>query len=327
LKIQECPSKSSAIPSKLRPGIALTIVLIVVSSPIVILVNPTLVAASSSSSKSTDPTSFSVPSTIIRSDGANGGSDFTTQAALSSVTAKQSNNIVNTRSYYDITFTTGSGGSIKDIIIDFPAGTVIGVSGLLVERQGIGPGTATKTGPLQITYTVTNPVNIPPGTIIRLELSTIDNPPDAGASYKVSVTTKRPVGTTIDGPTPSTAYKIKQIGTNDIADLAITTSKLATFSVTNSKVFPDSFTLPVAQRPGPIVNMPPNSISTAQASCLFGETLVGGGSSLVSADEARDYRFTREFSPTFNVWQVEGANAASGAMTFQAVALCAQPFP
>jgi Matrixin len=149
------------------------------------------------------------------------------QGEIVSPTAKQSNNIVNTRSYYDITFTTGSGGSIKEIIIDFPSGTAIGVTGLLVESEGIGPGTATKTGPLQITYTVTAPVNIPPGTTIRLELSTIDNPPNTGASYKVTVTTKRPAGTTIDGPTQSTAYKIKQIGTNDITDNSITSSKPA----------------------------------------------------------------------------------------------------
>jgi hypothetical protein len=206
-------------------GLSLVIAVVVISSSIVMLVNPVLGAASTPP-QSTDPTSFSVPSTIVQ-DGGGGGSDFTTQAALSSVTAKQSNNIVNTRSYYDITFTTGSGGSIKDIIIDFPSGTLIGVSGLLVEREGIGAGTAAKTGPLQITYTVTNPVNIPPGTTIRLELSTIDNPPDAGASYQIKVTTKRPAGTTIDGPTFSTAYKIKQVGTGDIADGAITSTKPA----------------------------------------------------------------------------------------------------
>jgi hypothetical protein len=188
----------------------------VISSPVVILPSSTSVAAS------TDSNNILAPSTLSQDGGGTGvtneGSDFTTQAALSSVTAKQSNNIVNTRSYYDITFTTASGGSIKDIIIDFPSGTGIGVSGLLVERQGIGAGTAAKTGPLQITYTVTNPVNIPPGTTIRLELSTIDNPPNAGASYQVKVTTKRPAGTTIDGPTLSTAYKIKAIEGEDVAE-------------------------------------------------------------------------------------------------------------
>jgi hypothetical protein len=223
LKLVERPS--SSIGSRLRPSIALTIVLMVISSPVVILPSSTSVAAS------TDSNNILAPSTLSQDGGGTGvtneGSDFTTQAALSSVTAKQSNNIVNTRSYYDITFTTASGGSIKDIIIDFPSGTGIGVSGLLVERQGIGAGTAAKTGPLQITYTVTAPVNIPPGTTIRLELSTIDNPPNTGASYKVTVTTKRPAGTTIDGPTQSTAYKIKQIGTNDITDNSITSSKPA----------------------------------------------------------------------------------------------------
>jgi hypothetical protein len=215
------------------------VALIVISSLTVMLINPSLIAAQSSGYDY----SAIAPSTLSQ-DGGTGvinqdeGSEFTTQAALSSVTAKQSNNIVNTRSYYDITFTTGSGGSIKDIIIDFPAGTLIGVSGLLVEREGIGPGTAAKTGPLQITYTVTNPVNIPPGTMIRLELSTIDNPSSPGASYQIKVTTKRPAGTTIDGPTLSVAYKIKAVEEDDIANGAVTNSKIANDAVSTRNVSP-----------------------------------------------------------------------------------------
>jgi hypothetical protein len=208
--------------SGIKLSLSFTITVLIMTSFMVMLVNPAL--GGNSTPQTTDPTSFSVPSTKSQS-GKEG--EFATLAAISSITAKQSNNIVNTRTYYDVTFTTASGGSIKDIIIDFPSGTGIGVSGLLVERQGIGVGTAAKTGPLQITYTVTDPIFIPAGTMIRLELSSIDNPPNAGASYKVTVTTKRPAGTTIDGPTPSATYKIKQIGTNDITDNSITSSKPA----------------------------------------------------------------------------------------------------
>jgi hypothetical protein len=115
LKVKEYTS--SSIGSRLRPSIGLTIVLMVISSPVVILPSSTSVAAS------TESNNILAPSTLSQDGGGTGvtneGSDFTTQAALSSVTAKQSNNIVNTRSYYDSTFTTGSGGFIKDLVIDF----------------------------------------------------------------------------------------------------------------------------------------------------------------------------------------------------------------
>ena len=46
-------------------------------------------------------------------------------------------------------------------------------------------------------------------------------------SYQVIVTTRNAANGIIDGPTQSTAYTIKQIGTNVIADNAITTDKIA----------------------------------------------------------------------------------------------------
>jgi hypothetical protein len=215
-----------------RVATAFIFVVMVMSSPVFMLPYQAPVSAASIDrvdssgyhstpiiSENISPASTSATSTTSTpSTSEQHSNSFTTQGALNSVTAKQSNNIVNTRAYYDITFTTASGGSISRIIIDFPVGTLIGVSGLLVEREGIGAGTAAKTGPLQITYIVIDPVFIPPGTTIRLELSTIDNPPDAGASYKVTVTTKRPAGTTIDGPTQSTAYKIKSIEGEDVSE-------------------------------------------------------------------------------------------------------------
>jgi hypothetical protein len=217
---------------------AITFIIIaslIVSSPIFMLVNPAQAVTTTDGRSSdyhsiprlveTDSSQTNTGPTALSLDG--GGNEFTTQAALSSVTVKPSNNIVNTRAFYDITFTTSSSGSIHKIIIDFPTGTGIGVDNLLVDTSGIGPGTAAKTGPLQITYTVANPTLIPPGRTIKLELSTIENPPNPGPSKEIMVTTKRPAGTTIDGPTQSADYRIKQIGTTDIADGAITGGKMA----------------------------------------------------------------------------------------------------
>ena len=168
--------------------------------------------------KAADPT----PSTIGLD-----GSDFTTQAALTGVSARQTNNIVGVQSYYDVVFTTTTTGTIKFIDIAFPAGTVIGASPLLVEREGIGTGTAAKTSATVIRYTVDNAVSVPAGTQIRLEFFNVVNPNVPSGGYKVTVTTLDAGGTTIDGPTLSNSLNMKQIGTDQIADSAVTSGKIA----------------------------------------------------------------------------------------------------
>jgi hypothetical protein len=203
----------------LKLGLTLTITLMVISSPIFMLMNPAS-AAGSSPSYSTDG-SPSAPSTIGQD-----GSDFTTQAALSSLTARPTNNIVNTNSFYDVVFLAATSGTIKTIQVTFPAGTTIPAGAFFNEAEGIGPGTASKSGQT-ITYTVTNAVNVPAGTKIRLEFANINNPLNPSASYKVTVTTRNAANAIIDGPTQSTAYTMKQIGVNAIADNSITSTKPA----------------------------------------------------------------------------------------------------
>ncbi len=94
------------------------------------LVNPV-------SAASTTDGSTSVPSTISQD-----GSDFSTQAAISSLSARPTNNIVNTNSFYDVVFLTATAGAIKTIQVTFPAGTTIPSSAFFNEAEGIGPGTA-----------------------------------------------------------------------------------------------------------------------------------------------------------------------------------------
>jgi hypothetical protein len=209
-----------------RLVLALGILLIVVSSPIFMLVNPGLLAAS----QSTNPTNtITSPSTIGQD-----GSDFTTQAALSSLSARPTNNIVNTNSFYDVVFLTATAGAIKTIQVTFPAGTTIPSGAFFNEAEGIGPGTASKSGQT-ITYTLTNAVNVPAGTKIRLEFANINNPLNPSASYQVTVTTRNAANTPIDGPTPSTAYTMKQIGANAIANNAVTTPKISDGAITSTK--------------------------------------------------------------------------------------------
>ena len=199
--------------------------LTVVSSPLAVVINPALAITASPSPLPTMSTIQSAPSTIGQD-----GSDFTTQAALSSLTAGPTNNIVNTNSFYDVVFLTATSGAIKTIQVTFPAGTRIPAGALFNEAEGIGPGTASKSGQT-ITYTVTNAVNVPVGTKIRLEFANINNPIQVSASYAVTVTTRNAANAIIDGPSQSTAYTIKQIGVNAIADNAITDAKLALDSV------------------------------------------------------------------------------------------------
>jgi hypothetical protein len=204
----------------LRLGFPFIITFLVISSPIVMFINPVFVAASTSSDGSA-----SAPSTISQD-----GSDFRAQAALSGVAARQTNDIVNTNAYYDIIFNTATTAAIKEIRVTFPAGTDVSIA-RLVEAEGIGKGVV---GPGTISgqtvrYVVpaAGVTTIPAGTQIRIELSNIVNPSSPGNGFTVTVETRGTTNNIIDGPTQSFAYPIKQIGTGQIADNAVTGNKIA----------------------------------------------------------------------------------------------------
>jgi hypothetical protein len=194
---------------------------------------------SSSSASPTTPTT-AAPSSIVSTSTAKDNNDFTTQAALHGVWARQTNNIVGVQSYYDVTFVTSTTGTIKFIDITFPPGTLIGAPPRLVEREGIGHGNAVKESSTKISYTVLNPISIPEGTKIRLEFFNLVNPTVPSTGYKVAVATKDAGGSVIDGPTASNGFSMKQIGTGQIADGAVTTAKIDDDAVTDAKLSLDS---------------------------------------------------------------------------------------
>jgi hypothetical protein len=97
--------------SGLRLSLALIIALMVISSPSIII-DSALATASSAIPLPIINTIPSAPSTISQ-DGR--GGDFTTQGALSSLSARPTNNIVNTNSFYDVVFLTATAGAIKAI--------------------------------------------------------------------------------------------------------------------------------------------------------------------------------------------------------------------
>ena len=64
---------------------------------------------------------------------------------MSRTRASQTNNLVNSKAYYDTSFRTSTAGVIKTVEIDFPPGTYVGAA-TLVELVGLGPGTVASSG-------------------------------------------------------------------------------------------------------------------------------------------------------------------------------------
>jgi hypothetical protein len=299
----------------------------VISSPIFLPINPAQVSAvttnggDSSGYHSTpsipETTSLPPPATPINTarPALTQEGDFSTQAALSLTRASQTNNFVNSKAYYDISFRTATAGAIKKVVMDFPVGTSVG-SALVVEAVGIGPGTLAASAGEVLTYTVTNAVNIPVNTIIRIQMSNINNPPNPSNSLTVIITTRDPADAIIDGPTNTLAYNLKQIVTTDISNGA----------VTNAKIANNALSLEAIERPGPNTDIPPGMIIEATASCNLGEELVGGGNDM-GADFAFDIRYAdgQEVGP--GEWRVRVGNAGTGNMDVIPLAYCVPPFP
>jgi hypothetical protein len=163
---------------------------------------------------------------------AQGQDVITAQGAASSLQVRQTNNIVNTQAYYDVKFTTSTTGTIKTIEMIFPPGTYLGAARAL-EVEGIGEGKPKLISGSTLVYEVNDPVSIPAGTEIRLEFMNINNPPTASNTHTVTVTTRDSSSIIIDGPTVSPVYVMKQIGTDDIANGAITVSKISSSFMTS----------------------------------------------------------------------------------------------
>jgi hypothetical protein len=230
-----------------RIVIASVIAVMVLSSPSFVVINPVQVFAADNTNRIDSSGYHSTPSipaatgstspTPMVPAAANQGNDgdFSTQAALSLTRAAQTNNFVASKAYYDISFRTASAGAIKTITMDFPTGTSVG-SALIVEAVGIGAGTLSASAGEVLTYTVTNAVNVPALTNIRIQISNINNPPTPSGTFTVSLTTRNAANAVIDGPTPTSAYNMVQVGNSQIAPGAVTTTKIATGAVTTGDI-------------------------------------------------------------------------------------------
>src|SRR4029078_5821059 len=137
-----------------------------------------------------------------------------------SVNVVPSSNLVTTRSTYNIFFTTATAGTIKSIEMNFGSDFNIASATRLIESSGIGSGTLSVSGSI-LKYSVSNPVSIPSGTAIRLEIGRIVAN-TVGGALKIILTTKNSLGGIIDGPTISTGFPIFDIDTKAISDNSIT---------------------------------------------------------------------------------------------------------
>jgi len=161
---------------------------------------------------------------------------------LTNVSILPTSNMVNERATYDIFFKTATTGTIKTIHMTFPTGFDVSSATKLIERSGIGAGILSAPSSTTLIYTVNSPVIVPAGTTIRLEIGRIVNSNTAG-NFKVSIATERTTTPIIiDGPTLSTFFPIKDIGTNDIGANSVTSSKIADNSIIGDDIS-TSFTI------------------------------------------------------------------------------------
>jgi hypothetical protein len=143
-------------------------------------------------------------------------------APLTNVNIVPSNNIVNTRTTYDIIFNTATTGTIKTIEMNFPSSFDVqftfGPNPKLIDKIGIGSGSLSNGGSsTKLVYTVNSPVSVSAGTRIRLEIGRIDNSQLTTSNFhQVTITTKNTGGNTIDGPTLSDTFIMKGIEGRDI---------------------------------------------------------------------------------------------------------------
>lgn len=137
-------------------------------------------------------------------------------ATLSDPTVIPTSNIVNTRTTYDIFFNTATTGMIKTIRLNFPSGFDVSASARLIERSGIGDGLLSASSSSTLIYTVRNPVSVPAGTTIKLEIGKIINSNKADI-FRVGISTEDAVANVIDGLTLSWSFRIKDITGNDVS--------------------------------------------------------------------------------------------------------------
>ena len=189
---------------------------------------------------------------------------FISSAGPTSNQLYPTNDLVNSRAWYQVIFTTGTTAAIKQVEVEFPPGTNI-TNAKLVDAAGLGPGTYMISGQT-ITYTVAPEVLVPANTELKLQYDNILNPSIPEDNLAVRIATKDAAGSVLDSGT-SLAYKIRQIGTEDISNK----------SITREKIKPGAVVPVVSDRSSKVFSIPPGQAETLFAVCNAGEVATGGG--------------------------------------------------
>ena len=139
-------------------------------------------------------------------------------AQFSNMRVIPSTNLVNEKATYDFFFTTATTGTIRNITILFPSGFQTFEATKLIERSGIGSGNLTTLpGPNpnqpRLVYVVKDPVSIPAGTEIRLEIGTIINRATAG-TIRAGVVS---FGATVIDVGNLFSFTIKDVASTDVS--------------------------------------------------------------------------------------------------------------
>ena len=218
------------------------------------------------------------------------------------------NDVVNSRAWYQVIFTTGTTSPIKQVEVDFPSGTNI-ANAKLLDTGGLGPGIYTISGQT-ITYTLVPEVLVPTNTELRLQFDNILNPSVPDANLTVGITTKDSAGSVVDSGT-SLAYKIRQIGTEDISNK----------SITSEKIEPGAVVPVVSQRSGDLISIPAQRDQFAVANCNVGEVATGGGYVTNSSKVIVTYSSLGE-GPRPTTWAIHAVNTDTLAHNITATAIC-----
>ena len=217
----------------------------------------------------------------------------TAAGTLTSVSFVPSSNLATMMSTYDISFRTGTTGTIKTIEILFPDGQFdVASATRFLERSGIGPGSISVTNNTAtdsiITYTVKNPESVPAGKFISLEIPRIIA--HVPGNFQATITTKNTDGGIIDGPTLSSKFLISDVDTTAIADNSITGQDLST-SFTIRKTLHDD-AIGHAQGWNPDTSKRAYAISDSDISGVpsseFVNVIVRSGNPVICAGESGD---------------------------------------
>ncbi len=153
-------------------------------------------------------------------------------ATLKSVEVYPSTDIVNSYSYYTVSFKTATTSTLSSVQIAFPSGTNV-VNAVLESVKNLPAGSITTSTAGVITYTLKSPASVSAGKVITFNFYDIQNPPSATSAVLMLTVSTFNGATLVDSGTGS--YVIRELTGNDIStSSSLTIAALSTGTLTVS---------------------------------------------------------------------------------------------